>query len=336
MTASYLVLRDFPEPQVESVWREFLGSSEIPSHYCAPEFFREPFWSGKRPFAVLALDQGRVVGAATGIRDGPELLCGLPTRPQTCLVKGEGRKKSESSLAIGILREAESSKLVTVYSWTPLDALLEHGFRFRETEGAVMLDLSKGPEVLFREFSSDKRRNIRFSIKNGVNVQPATSREDLLEFYDLYLNWRSRKRINQPQISLETFEHALALTENRLVLIARHRGKVVATNSFHFYKGGLFESAANYSRSENLHLKPNELLQWRGIQWACRNRMQLHSLAGTHPFLRGFGKTVAPVYRYRLDRTWLRQYDLREAVVDLGTRLPKPLKQQIRRVLAKS
>jgi hypothetical protein len=86
-------------------------------------------------------------------------------------------------LAIGILHEAESSKLVTVYSWTPLDSLLEQGFRFRETEGVVMLDLSKGPEALFG--GSDKRRNIRFSIKNGVGVQPATSREDLLEFYEL-------------------------------------------------------------------------------------------------------------------------------------------------------
>jgi hypothetical protein len=335
MTASYLVLRDFPDPQVESLWREFLESSEIPSHYCAPEFFREPFWSGKRPFAVLALDQGRIVGAVTGIRDGHELQCGRPTRPQTCLVKGASRRKSESSLAIGILREAESSKLVSIYSWTPLDALLEHGFRLRQTEGAVMLDLSKGPEALFREFSSDKRRNIRFSIKNGVNVQPATSREDLLEFYDLYLNWRSRKRIDKPQISLETFERALALTDNRLVLIARHCGKVVATNSFHFYRGGLFESAANYSCPEGLYLKPNELLQWRGIEWACRQHMQLHSLAGTHPFLKGFGKTVAPIYRYYLDRTWLRQYVLREAVFDLRRRIPKPVKLGIRRVLAR-
>jgi hypothetical protein len=337
MSANYLVLSDFPEPHIEAAWRSFLQDADMPSHYCAPEFFREPFWDGKSPLAVLALHEGKVVGVATALQDGREFTCGLACRPQICLPKGPRREEAESALVLGILSEAGSSELVSIYSWTGLESPLSLGFRRAETEGAVVLDLTKGPDALFREFSMDKRRNIRFSIKNGVEVTRATTHEDLLDFYDVYLAWRGtdRKEIEGSQIPFSTFERAFALTENRLVLMARHAGKIIATNTFRFYAGGLFESAANYSRPESMHLKPNELLQWRGIEWACRNKMQRHSLGGTHTFLRGFGKTIAPVYRYRLDRTFLRQHDLRDTVSDWRKRMPKPVKQQVRRVFAK-
>jgi hypothetical protein len=341
MTANYLVLRDFPEPHTEVAWRNFLQNGEMPSHYCAPEFFREPFWDGKLPLAVLALDQDKVIGVATALRDDREFTCGLPCRPQICLPGGLGREQAESALVQGLLSEAGSSELVSIYSWTGLESPLGLGFRRAEIEGAVVLDLTKGPDALFREFSADKRRNIRFSIKSGVEVAQATTQEDLVDFYDVYRAWRgtNRKEIEGQQIPFSTFERAFALTENRLVLMARHSRRVIATNTFRFYPGGLFESAANYSRPESMNLKPNELLQWRGIEWACHNHMQRHSLGGTHTFLRGFGKTIAPVYRYRLDRTFLRQHDLRDTVSDLGNewrkKMPKQVKQQVRRVFAK-
>jgi hypothetical protein len=344
MSADYtfVVLHACPPLDLESAWRNFLGRAELPSHYCAPEFFKEAFWSGKAPFAVLALDQGKVVGVATGIREDHEIQCGRPSRPQICIDSTTDREAAELALVRGLLAEANSSELVSVYSWTLLDSFPSHGFHFREMQGVVMLDLAKGPDALFREFTADKRRNIRFSIKHGVEVHQATTREDLRAFYDVYLAWRGtpRKEIKGAVISLATFERAFALTDNRLLLLARHLGKVIATNAFRFCTGGLFESAANHSCPEFIHLKPNELLQWRGIEWACRHNLQRHSLGGMHPFLKGFGRTLAPIYRYRLDRTWLHRYDLGETISDWGRewlkRMPKPVEQKVRRVLGKS
>jgi hypothetical protein len=339
---SFVVLHAFPSLDLESAWRGFLGRTELPSHYCAPEFFKEPFWSGKAPFAVLALDQGRVVGVATGIREDYEIQCGLPSRPQICIDTTTDREAAELALARGLLAEANSSELVSVYSWTRLDSFPIHGFRFREMQGVVMLDLAQGPDALFREFTADKRRNIRFSIKHGVEVHQATTREDLLAFYEVYIAWREtpRKEIEGPKISLATFERAFALTANRLLLLARHSGKVIATNSFRFFPGGLFESAANQSCPEFIRWKPNELLQWRGIEWACSHNLLRHSLGGMHPFLKGFGRTIAPIYRYRLDRTRLHRHDVGETISDWSReglkRMPKPVEQTVRRVLGKS
>jgi hypothetical protein len=339
---TFLVLHDFPEPGTESAWRQFLGRVEVPSHYCAPEFFKEPFWSDKSPFAVLAFQQSNVVGVVTGVHENDEIQCGQRSRPQILIDTATDQEAAEEALVQGLLCEADSSELVSVYSWSLLDSFPRHGFSFRQLEGTVMLDLTKGPEALFRRFTADKRRNIRFAIKHGVEVYQAATREDTLAFFEVYLAWRatSRKKIKGPELPLAALETALALSGNRLALLARHSGRVIATNIFRFFPAGLFESAANASRPEFLHLKPNELLQWRGIEWACSHGLRRHALGGVHPFLRGFGHTITPIYRYRLDRTLLRRHDLREAISDWGRawlkKMPEPVKHSIRWLLRKS
>jgi Acetyltransferase (GNAT) domain len=339
---TFMLLHEFPKPEIESAWRGFLGRVELPSHYCAPEFFKEPFWSGKTPFAVLALDKDKVVGVVSGIHGDGDIQCGLPCRPQICIDDTEDQDAIELALTQGLMAEAESADLVSVYSWSLLNSFPNHGFRFRKTSGVVMLDLAKGPDALFAEFAADKRRNIRFAIKRGVEIHQATSHQDFLEFYDVYLAWRatSRKEIEGAQIPFDVFERAFVLNTNRLVLLARHSGKVIATNSFRFHLGGLFESAGNHSRPEFIQLKPNELLQWRGIEWACHHNLRRHSLGGTHLFLQGFGNTLIPVYRYRLDRTLFRRHDSRESMSDWARawlkKMPKPVERKIRRVLGKS
>jgi hypothetical protein len=74
-----------------------------------------------------------------------------------------------------------------------------------------------------------------------------------------------------------------------------------------------------------MHLKPNDLLQWRGIEWACRHGLRRHSLGGSHQFLLRFGGTVVPILHYRLDRTWLRRHDLRDTVKEVGSRIARKL-----------
>jgi hypothetical protein len=98
----------------------------------------------------------------------------------------------------------------------------------------------------------------------------------------------------------------------------------------------LFESAANCSLDEYLHLKPNDLLQWKGIEWACANGLRRHSLGGAHSFLLRFGGEVVPVVRYRKDRTLLRKHDLREMMEDTARKRISPvMRKKVLRALGK-
>lgn len=316
---------------------------ETPSHYNAPEFFLEPYWDGKRPFAVLSYQKDRVVGVMTGIHGDGQVTSGLLSRPQICLDKTADPMVAGGALVRGLLAEAGPAKLLTVYAWagTPLDALRKHGFRTRKMEGDVVLDLKDGPELLFKKLDKKRRNNVRFAIKNGVEVFQASTEEDWSAYYEVYCQWRqtARKQIEGEQVSLPSYMRAMRLAANRRLFLARHSGKVVAGASLRFFRGGLIEYAGNSSRDEFLALKPNDLLVWKAIEWACQEGFTTISLGGAHKFLREFGGQVVPINRYRLDRTWLRRHDLRESTLDLGRsflrKLPAPLEKNVRKILGK-
>jgi hypothetical protein len=140
----FTILHSFPSPDIEKAWRECLSRVEFPAHYDAPEYFAEPCWAGRRPFAILAMDQGSVVGVLTGLHEENEVICGLQSRPQICIDPTADSGAALISLARGLLEESGSVKLVTVYtwSWMPLDMFEVYGFRRRALEGNVVLDFT--------------------------------------------------------------------------------------------------------------------------------------------------------------------------------------------------
>lgn len=340
----YQVLHDFPDQRTETAWRALLSRLELPSHYDAPEYFLEPFWRGKKPFAILAVDNETIAGVTTGIHRGESVICGLPARPQLALDEKLDHLATLEALEKGLMNEAGHAKTISVYSWPQVEMshFLASGFRRRQLQGNVVLDLTLGAEALFQQFSKDRRRNIRFAEKHGVSVRIATTRQDFLRAYDVYLAWVDAKSTEAKgeRRTFENFETAQKLMGNRRLFLAELSEKVIAINTFRFYPGGLFESAANFSLEEFLHLKPNDLLQWKGIEWACSQGLRRHSLGGAHPFLTRFGGTVVPVIRYRLDRTLLRQHDLQELVEDTVRktmrRMPPAVQARVRRAFGKA
>jgi hypothetical protein len=335
---NFKILHEFPAADLEKAWRDCLARVEFPSHYDTPEYFLEPYFTTRRPFAVLALDGEVVTGVLTGLHDGNQTICGLPSRPQICVDPTKDAASTQRALMDGLLSEAGKSELITVFTWPSLELPIfaARGFRRRQLPGNVVLDLSQGADAVFKQFSKDRRRNVRFAEKNGIEVQLATTPHDIAEAYEVYKAWREtdRKELQGKAFTFEVFERAAQLTNNRRLFLARFAGKVVAINIFRLCPGGLFESAANSSLDEFMHLKPNELLQWRGIEWACSQGLRRHSLGGSHQFLIRFGGTVVPVIRYRLDRSLFKKHDVRDAVRDLGRealhKLPPSLEKKVR------
>ena len=340
---SFVILHDFPSSEIERAWRDCLRRVEFPAHYYSPEFFREPDWEGKSPFAILAVDRGLITGVLTGLHEGNQVISGLQSRPQICVDPTADTRVALDSLARGLLAEAGSAKLITAYSWSwlALDAFQPFGFRRRSLEGNVVLDLTKGPEILFKELNKKRRTNIRFAIRNDVEVFQATTPEHAAAFYDLYLRWRrtTRKIIRTERIPREVFESRIGRQENFKFFLARHSATVIAGITLRLFAGGLVEYANNSSLDEFLHLKPNDLLVWNAIEWACKQGYLRFSLGGAHRFLREFGGEVVPILRYRLDRTLFHKHELREAALDMArssvSKVPQPLERIIRKILRK-
>jgi len=332
---TWTVLHSYPDDiGVDACWTKFLTRADFAAHYVSPEYFREPFVRDKRPFVVLALQGERVVAALSGIHEEQQLICGLMSRPQICFDNTVDLAAASDALVSGLLAEAESEKLITFYSWVPLDTLSKHGYRCKQEEGVVMLDLTKGPDELFKGFASTRRTDIRNAMKRGIEVGIAGTRDEFRAYYEIYAGWCQRKKIAPS--SLEVVEEALSL-QNRRLFLARYEGKTIAATIIRLYPGAMIEYAANSSLEEYLKLRPNDLLQWRVVEWACREGYKRYSLGGAHLFVRRMGGNIAPVYRYRLDRTWLRRYELKEALGKSGRNmfnaLPGSLKTRVRGAL---
>jgi hypothetical protein len=335
----FIIVNDFPRPEIEALWRDFLNRVEFPAHYNTPEFFLEPHWTGKRPFAVLAFTDSKIAGVLTGLHEGDEIVSGLPSRPQICLDQRADEVLTTDILAEGLLCEAGGANLITVYSWvsTPLPAFQRRGFCIRELEGDVVLDLSPGPQALFDRFAKNRRRDIRIAMRNGIEVSEETTVDDLHAYWEVYSAWRKtqRKQIqhNQTFASIERVHH---LRRNHRRFLARYQGKVIAASGVRLCPGGLIEYSNNCSLDEFMKLLPNDLLVWRAIEWSCQHGFKRYCLGGAHPFLRKWGGTVMPIYRYRLDRTLFRRHNLKESIAGMARkmlrRMPVPLQGRIRKV----
>jgi hypothetical protein len=330
----FTIIHEFPAPDLEARWRRGLANVAVPSHYDAPEFFREPFWTGKKPFAVLALDGGDVAGALTGLHLGQTTQSGLNCRPQIWVDRTKNTEAALNALGRGLLEESGPSKLVVAYTWPslPLAAFEPLGFRRRELAGNVMLDLTMGPDKLFKQFAHERRKNIRGALRNNVQVSVADTPEAIDEAYQVYRHWyhaNTRKVIESEEISEAHFKQTWALPTNRRMFVARYNGKMVACTSFRFHRGGLIEASENFSLAEYFHVRPNDLVYWRAIEWACAEGFPLNSLGGSHQFHRKAGGPIVPILRYRLDRTFFHRYDLEEAVRDRGRRALRSLPPRV-------
>ena len=338
----YEIVREFPGPSLELAWRDCLDRVDTPAHYNAPEYFLDAKQRDERRFAVLAMDEGRVTGVLTGAHEGDQVVCGLNSRPQICVDKTVDAGATAEALARGLLAEASAANLLTVYSWFPLPAFARYGFRERVLEGAVVLDLAQGPEAIFKQLDKKRRNCIRSAMRQPVEIFEAETEQDIADFHAVYSRWFSttRKKIDGQKLSFEFFQQRLRLRENVRAFLARSGGQVIAGITLRFFPGGLVEYSNNSSLDEFLHLKPNDRLLWNAIEWACREGFPRFSLGGAHRFLREFGGTLTPVYRYRLDRTPLRRHDLRENLTDWGRaklrQMPRPVENAVRRIAGKA
>jgi len=286
-----------------------LAEADFPTHYTAPEYFREPILYGTNPFAVLSIVGDRVTGVMTGIHGADRVQSGLSNRPQIAFSRQADRSLAMSNLIAGLLHEARSAKLVDLFLWSDMAGFADTRFRQRRYNGVVMLDLSMGPDALFRKFSQTRRNNIRRAINHEVSIDFAQSRDDVSAYYPVYVDW-ARRRLLQITSEEKLQEEFFATRRNRELLLARYNGEVIAGVALRLFPGGVIEHAGNSSLLSALHLRPNDLLHWRAIEWACAEGLTKYGLGGASLFLKKFGGEVMPTTRHRLDRSLLRQYTI--------------------------
>lgn len=321
-------------------WNEFLANTEYATHYVTPDFFVDPFAGRGERFAVLAMNDARIDGVATGVKVGRKIISGMEVRPQTAFRNGIDRKPAAKVLINGISEFAgTSTELVTFHSWEPIDELDRDGYQHEVAKDAgqvVVLDLSKGADALFKDFSERRRTDLRKTMRQGLlYVKQLETEAELAELYEIHKVWNAQKGITPDEF--ESFRRILG-SKYRTVFIALNDDKIVAGTFLRFCEGGVVEYAANNSLGNYQRLRPNELLGWRAIEWACSAGFRKFSLGASHTFLARFGGELVASHRYQLDRTLFKRHRTRERAQRIAVKayqsLPESMRKRIKAVSA--
>jgi hypothetical protein len=338
----YKILTAYPNEKTLAAWQEFLTCAEFPTHYVTPGFFTDPFVRGGERFVVLAMDGEKIAAVATGVDAGKTIVSGMAVRPQTAFRKDADRAEAAKSLLEGMREKGgDDLELLSFHTWQPIKGIRDLGMREEYCEGGdavVILDLSKGAKVLFKDFSSTRQTEIKKAMKKTeLTVKDLETEDEIDQLYAIHVEWNKRKG-NQPD-SREQFVKIAADRENRKTLIAVHEDKVIAGTFFRLCPGGLVEYAGNNSLEEFQKLRPNPLIGWRAIEWACENNLTHFSMGASHEFLRRFGGDIHANYRYTFDRTFLQRHvkkaQLKKLLVGTYLKLPVGTRRKIKQAFGK-
>jgi len=288
-----------------------MAGGDLPTHLTSPEFFLEPRTRNEQPFAVLSLDphsrSRRITGVLTGVASNGTVVSGRVGTPQICVCNDDDREAVMRRIAAALRPVARHADTVTIYSWFPVGAFEQEGYRIEQQNGSAVLDLGGGAGAVFGRIKA--RRQIRHAIAAGVEVREALP-ADLPEYYSILKAWSLRKGLPCPEYSYLT--DLLRLSASRRLLVAFHEGRMIAGSTIRFYPGQTVEYAWNASLDSDQSLRPNDLLQWRIIEWACGTGARTYLLGAIHPFLLKFSDRIMPSHRHFLDNTLFSRHILRD------------------------
>jgi CelD/BcsL family acetyltransferase involved in cellulose biosynthesis len=129
--------------------------------------------------------------------------------------------------------------------------------------------LQPSSEELWNNLHSSARRAIQKAERDGVEVRQAESMEDLRAFYEMHLGVRKLKYrlLAQPYLFFENLWHAFIEKGQGALFLALYQDQVIGGTFFLGWKERIYYKF-NASAPDTLSLRPNDLLIWKGIEYA--------------------------------------------------------------------
>jgi hypothetical protein len=170
------------------------------------------------------------------------------------------------------------------------------------------LSLSRNEEQIFSGFRDSTKRNIKKSIKEGVEVKIDNSFESIKEFYRL--NCMTRKNHGLPPQPFSFFKeihaHIISKGHGFVALASYQNGNIAGGIYFHFGEKALYKYGASDLRYQNL--RANNLVMWEAIRWYSKNGHKSLCFGRTEPenqgliqFKSGWGTIEQQINYYRYD-----------------------------------
>jgi CelD/BcsL family acetyltransferase involved in cellulose biosynthesis len=196
-----------------------------------------------------------------------------------------GDESSRAALA----RELDHLRSAAGVAELEVRAPLAHPHAHPRTAGVLhRLSLSGGTAAVRRGFrQSQVLRNIARAEREGVTVHHGAGDADVEAFYGLHVRTRRRQGVPvQPRRLFHRLAHEVLRPGLGFVSVARHQGVPVAAAVFLAWNGTcIYKYGA--SDPDRLRFRPNHLVLWDTIRWACEHGCHTLDLGRTESSQQG-------------------------------------------------
>lgn len=159
-----------------------------------------------------------------------------------------------------------------------LNPVLESmGYTVVEVSNVYRVSLPKNAEELWTSIAHNKRRNIKKAQEQGVKVVHSY---DLVSFYEMLRI--SGRRVGFMPSSFSYFHSFLEVFrpyDKVKVFLAVFHGRSIA-GVFVVVHGDTAYALSAGSREEVWHVRPNDMLHWKAMEWACDEGLSWYHMGG--------------------------------------------------------
>lgn len=150
-----------------------------------------------------------------------------------------------------------------------------HSVPFR----TLIIDLKNPAEIIWNRLSKKARWGVRKAERLGVNVEVANNWQKWKEYYNLHVLHSKAK--NYSTYPYNFFREMFKLHHKNMarLFLAEYRNQTIAGSLFLIYRKHMI-FLQNASLDEFLKYNPNNLIQWRSIEWASANGISIYDING--------------------------------------------------------
>jgi serine/alanine adding enzyme len=320
----------------EQSWREALRLRADALVFQSPEML-DVFGrtEGLRPGVLVAVEKqsGRGLACLAWIAVVPSGPVGRALLSR-CICQGgpvyqPGSKAGLQAARALVERHAELVRADCVYSEfrngydrTGIPEALE-GLAEPEPHCNFLIDVSRGPEAVWRQMSSGRRKGIRRAERQGITVRRVALPREVEECHRLFQLTYRRARL--PLFDVSLFRAAASVLVDRVrFYVAARAGQALAARALLLTEHTMYDWFAG-STEAGERARANELIVWEALQEACRLGLQRFDFGGGgHPdrpygpreFKRRFGGS-----RIEYQRFVIRHAPVRSALISAARKL---------------
>lgn len=170
---------------------------------------------------------------------------------------------------------------------------VSEAYFFRPEEDAVLEDmryslvdifnvykvhLSMTVDELWKNLAHNKRRNIKKAQESGVEVVEGKSYDDLVSFYELHeISGKRVGFIPHPFGHFNSYLKIFGANDKVRIFLAVFNGKTIA-GVFVVVQGDTAYALGAGSLKEVWHVRPNDILHWKAMEWACSQGLSYYHM----------------------------------------------------------